>query len=100
MNKKMIIILVACFFAANAHAQMGWTLQQCREHFGPEFMPPDGDTHYFHVGPFERGLGEHVYLTFDPDGTVGTIASVKLNGGRRGTGRNNSKLDAIHCYTI
>jgi hypothetical protein len=43
-------------------------------------MPHDGDTHYFHVGPFGRGLGEHIYLTFDPDGTVGAIPWLKLDG--------------------
>ena len=77
---KLITILAACLLSVNARAQMGWTLQQCREHFGPEFMPASGDTHCFHVGPFGRGLGEHVYITFDPDGTVGAIQWVKLNG--------------------
>lgn len=59
---------------------MGWTLRKCRDHFGAEFMPATDDTHYFHVGPLGRGLGEHVYLTFDPDGTVGGIQWVKLDG--------------------
>ena len=59
---------------------MGWTLQQCRGHFGAEFMAPSGDTHYFHLGPFGRGLGEHVYISFDPDGTVGSIQWLKLDG--------------------
>jgi hypothetical protein len=77
---KPLTILAACFLAVNARAQMGWTLQQCREHFGPEFMPANGDIHYFHVGPVGRGSGEHVYITFDPDGTVGAIQWVKLNG--------------------
>lgn len=77
---KPIAILAACLLTVSAKAQMGWTLQQCREHFGQEFMPATDGTHYFHVGPFGRGLGEHVYLTFDPDGTVGGIQWVKLDG--------------------
>jgi hypothetical protein len=81
MRRTLILMpAVVCIFAANAQAQMGWTLQRCREHFGSEFMPHDGDTHYFHVGPFGRGLGEHIYLTFDPDGTVGAIPWLKLDG--------------------
>jgi hypothetical protein len=82
MNKmmKIMMAIAALALVTGAQAQMGWTLQRCREHFGPEFMSPAGDTHYFHVGPFGRGLGEHVYLTFDPDGTVGGIQWVKLDG--------------------
>ena len=33
-----------------------------------------------HVGPWGRGLGENIYISFDPDGTVGTIHWIKLDG--------------------
>jgi hypothetical protein len=79
--KTTILICVALMgLSVAAHAQIGWTLEQCRERIGQEFQPASGDTHYFHVGPWRRGLGEHIYLSFDPDDTVGTIQWVKLDG--------------------
>jgi len=61
-----------------AKAQMGWKLAQCREHFGREFSS-DESIYYIHVGPWGRGLGQHVYITFDPDGTVGGIQWLRLS---------------------
>src|ERR1700746_1599950 len=58
---------------------MGWTLAQCGEHFGREFSS-DESIYYFHVRPCGRGLGEHVCITFDRDGTVGGIQWLKLDG--------------------
>jgi hypothetical protein len=80
INKLLLMVAGSLTIIASAHAQMGWTLPQCRARFGQEFLPPDGNTHYFHVGPFGQGQGEHVYLGFDPDGTVGSIRWLKLNG--------------------
>jgi hypothetical protein len=80
----MKILLLVCTALTSllvaAHAQIGWTLEQCRERIGPEFHAANGDTHYFHVGPWGRGLGENIYISFDPDGTVGTIQWIKLDG--------------------
>ena len=79
---KAIILIFAAMAALliAAHAQMGWSLEQCRERIGPEFHAANGDTHYFHVGLWGRGLGEHIYISFDPDDTVGTIQWIKLDG--------------------
>jgi hypothetical protein len=121
MSKKSALILTILASAsliiltANLYAgQMGWTLQQCQERFGPEFTPAagtdsyrfsdhmpywhssqaprvvghtaygdplyaadgesGGDTHYFHAGACD------VYFNFYPDGTVGAIQWVRLDG--------------------
>ena len=82
VNRKIIteaVVAVSVLAPLMAKAQTGWTLAQCREHFGREFSSDDS-TYYFHVGPWGRGLGEHVYITFDPDGTVGGIQWLKLDG--------------------
>jgi hypothetical protein len=79
--KTLVLIFTALLsLSVAAHAQIGWTLEQCRERIGPEFQAANGDTHYFHVGPWGRGLGEHIYISFDPDDTVGTIQWLKLDG--------------------
>jgi hypothetical protein len=79
--KKLVLICAALLsLSVAAHAQIGWTLEQCRERIGPEFDAANGETHYFHVGPLGRGLGEHIYISLDPDGTVGTIQWIKLDG--------------------
>lgn len=77
--EKLLLLVAAITIPLIAKAQMGWTLAQCREHFGREF-DSDGSTYYFHIGPWGRGLGEHVYISFDPDGTVGGIEWLKLDG--------------------
>jgi hypothetical protein len=80
MKTILLIFAAMSVLLIAAHAQIGWTLEQCRERIGPEFQAANGDTHYFHVGPWGRGLGEHVYISFDPDGTVGTIQWLRLDG--------------------
>jgi len=77
--KNLLLLLSAAIAPFMAEAQMGWSLAQCRERFVREF-DSNGDTYYFHVGPWGRGLGEHVYISFDPDGTVGGIQWLKLDG--------------------
>jgi hypothetical protein len=76
----MLTLATLASMVMSAHAQMGWTLDQCRRHFGQEFLPAEGDNHYFHVGPTGTGKGEHVYIRLDPDGTVGNIAWLKMDG--------------------
>jgi hypothetical protein len=80
MKTTILILAAMAGFLIPAQAQIGWTLKQCRERIGLEFHAANGDTHYFHVGPWGRGLGEHIYISFDPDGTVGTIQWIKLDG--------------------
>jgi hypothetical protein len=85
MNRQFMKTIILIFAAMSAlltaaHAQIGWTLKQCRERIGPELHAADGDTHYFHIGPWGRGLGEQICISFDPDGTVGKIQWVKLDG--------------------
>jgi hypothetical protein len=79
--KTITLIFVAMLgLSIAAHAQMGWSLEQCRLRIGPEYHASNGETHYFHIGPWGRGLGEQLYLSFDPDDTVGTIQWIKLDG--------------------
>jgi hypothetical protein len=44
MKRALLLLL---FIAASAHAQIGWTLEQCRKHFGAEFTPTDTDSYRF-----------------------------------------------------
>jgi hypothetical protein len=52
--KRLLIALTAGLFAVipvPAHAQIGWTLQQCRSHYGKEFAT---DIAYMHLGETNR----------------------------------------------
>lgn len=83
---------------ATVSAQMGWTLAQCREHFGKE-ADVNENLYSFHVGTwgpkptlsygdgvegtavygqwmsyyFPNDSSRRLDITFDPDGTVGKI---------------------------
>jgi hypothetical protein len=80
MKTIILICAASAGLSVAAHAQIGWTLEQCRGRIGPEFHAANGETHYFHVSPWGRGLGENICISFDPDGTVGTIQWIKLDG--------------------
>lgn len=97
-------MILSTLTPAMAFAQMGWTLAQCRQHFGKEFQYDDHDgTYSFHLGPwgpkqtlhygegvegfavYMQGLSylfpndscRQIDITFDPDGTVGKIDWIK-----------------------
>jgi hypothetical protein len=86
--KKLLLILMvlASVCTANvAQAQIGWTLAQCRKHFGHEIQEdgspllddPTARTFGIKYRPHEehhRGFdGRLLFVGFDPDGTVGKI---------------------------
>jgi len=82
-----IAMAVAAFALAigNVKAQMGWTLEQCRSHFGQ--CEIEGSTAYFRLNAksyivegLHRWSGRQVWLTFDPDGAVGKIQWLKAPG--------------------
>jgi hypothetical protein len=81
MRKALLTLAAASLLVTAAHAQIGWTLAQCREHFGQELnIPPanngwhdEGDWHVFKIG------SETASIAFDPDGTVGYIEWEKID---------------------
>jgi hypothetical protein len=49
--RKALLILIAIFAVGTAHAQIGWTLEQCVANRGTEDLSnpsPAGDVHVFH----------------------------------------------------
>jgi hypothetical protein len=89
MKRVLIILLLAT--SSLAQAQIGWTLDQCRKHFGHESSercPLDDDPTirtfslhvHFHADGHRGFDGRFLYLGFDPDGTVGKIIWWKWGG--------------------
>jgi hypothetical protein len=87
--KRLLLILMILTLAGNSQAQIGWTLAQCRKHFGHELSwPLDDDptarTFGIKFHPHQervRGFdGRLLYMGFDPDGTVGKIKWSKFGG--------------------
>ena len=90
MKLELLKILAICLLLSlslcTAQAQIGWTLAQCRKHFGHElWMEDDGPTfgigyHYYtreenldRDAPAFYFPGLLLTVTFDSDGTVGKI---------------------------
>jgi hypothetical protein len=81
------ICLLVSLSLSTAHAQMGWTLAQCRKHFGHElWMEDDGPAFgiKYHYYTPEENVGKRdapafsfdgilLTVSFDSDGTVGKI---------------------------
>jgi hypothetical protein len=104
MRKSFLTLMAVIALGLSAYAgEMGWTLDQCRQHFGSE-CGVDGVTYRFHLGPWgppvpqEPYSAEHYYrsvdhtfgnpatsrlveFTLDPDGTVGKIVWMKAFNG-------------------
>jgi hypothetical protein len=43
--RRTLVMLAASLFAISAHAQIGWNLKQCRQHWGKE-LSVDTDYHF------------------------------------------------------
>jgi hypothetical protein len=84
--QTLLRLALFLFCLSTARAQMGWTLAQCRQHFGHElWMEDDGPAFgiKYHYYTREENLardapafyfpGLLVTVTFDSDGTVGKI---------------------------
>lgn len=83
----LVLLLSSCCALSTARAQIGWTLAQCRQHFGHElWMEDDGPVfgikfHHYTVkenveirdAPAFSYDGILFTVTFDSDGTVGKI---------------------------
>jgi hypothetical protein len=81
----MKIVAILLLSLCSARAQIGWTLEQCRKHFGheiqadgsPWFHGPTARTFGIKYRPhdeYNRGFdGRLLFVDFDPDGTVGKI---------------------------
>jgi len=80
------LLAIFLLLSATAQAQIGWTLTQCRKHFGHElWMEDDGpafgikyryhtrEENLAHDYPAFYFDGILLTVTFDPDGTVGKI---------------------------
>jgi len=82
--KFILFILLAFAGSITANAQIGWTLNQCRQKFGMDINPDMNVRHFklnYNAYVFD-GLhslsGRQIWLTFDPDGTVGGIQWLKF----------------------
>ena len=101
--KAILLPALLLLTPAVVYAQMGWTLAQCRKHFGKEYAVKE-NTYSFHVGPlgpkptlnsgdgvegvavygqwmsyyFPNDSSRRIDITFDPDGTVGKIQWAKF----------------------
>jgi hypothetical protein len=83
---QALLLILLLLSLSTARAKMGWTLEQCRKHFGHElWMEDDGPTfgikyHYYtreeniaRDAPAFYFPGLLLTVTFDSDGTVGKI---------------------------
>jgi hypothetical protein len=82
MMKKLFLLtlmaLTSLTITHKASAQMGWTLNHCHSYFGHQFQQVEDDR-----GPgywFPGHLAKDVYVTLDPDGTVGFVLWEKWDG--------------------
>jgi hypothetical protein len=71
---RPLLILILCALSLSARAgEIGWSLEQCRQHFGPEYALADRNVYAFYSREGTAKNFDMVFLTFDPDGTVGRI---------------------------
>jgi hypothetical protein len=82
MKKLLLILTVASLSFANAHAQIGWTLDQCRKHWGREsiatyHLESLNDTTYSFGS---KDFGIHKDVTLDSQGKVNNVC-YSSNGG-------------------
>jgi hypothetical protein len=82
--KFILVILLAFAGSFTANAQIGWTLNHCRQKFGMD-TDPDMNVRHFKLNYnayVSDGLhswsGRQISLTVDPDGTVGGIQWLKF----------------------
>jgi hypothetical protein len=72
MKRFLITLAIAsAMLATTAHAQMGWTLSKCKTVFGQPYE--NNEQTYRFWFPTRQ-----IWLTFDPDGTVGKIDWLKF----------------------
>src|SRR5690349_14793685 len=81
---KMLLTLMVLASLVNAKAQIGWTLDQCRKHWGREtiatyHMGSLNDTTYS-FGSEDYGI--HKDVTFDSQGKVNDVWYSSNGGGR------------------
>jgi hypothetical protein len=76
---KIFSVCLLLSLPCAAQAQIGWTLKQCRKHFGHEIQENgypllEGATVRTFGIKYHRGFdGRLLFVGFDPDGTVGQI---------------------------
>jgi hypothetical protein len=80
--KRILLTLLAglTFATVTTHAQIGWTLEKCRQHFGMEYGKASEARDYHYDFTLYFHAGEYNYnIDFDTDGTVGGMEIIKLN---------------------
>jgi hypothetical protein len=77
MKTTLLTLMIASLSLANAHSQIGWTLEQCRKHWGREISSP------FTTYSFgSEDVGIYKEVTLDSQGKVNDVMYTSNGGGR------------------